>query len=253
MQDLAKLSDLAACEIEKLRAEGIVLTPAEIVELNALGWAVETPETRRLLARGVPVEIGGVYLWPLSLYAQEWFARVGARLGDNIGQTYALAYAMAHGRDDGEPLAFEGRPAEKIIARWGKSLKCTFGELNVAIAQILQQEEEAEQPPEETGGMTAGDLSALLAAACGDTPDFWERRCASGYALAVLSAIILQNQAEKKSCMADPRIKAERALGWAIAKIEKSRIKVGAVSPKPPFLTEPGALGERALPEIEIP
>ena len=62
MQDLAKLSELAEAEIESLRAEGIDLTPAEIIEINALGWAVESPETRRLLARGVPVAVGGVYL-----------------------------------------------------------------------------------------------------------------------------------------------------------------------------------------------
>jgi len=41
MQDLAKLSELAEAEIETLRADGIDLTPAEIVEINALGWAAD--------------------------------------------------------------------------------------------------------------------------------------------------------------------------------------------------------------------
>ena len=224
MQDLAKLSELALAEIDNLRADGIDLTPAEIIEINALGWAVETPETRRLLARGAPVEIGGIYLWPMSLYAQEWFNRVGCQLDGNKQQAYALAYAMAHGRDDGEPLAIEGRTAEKTIARWARSLKCTFGELNVAISQILQQEEEAEQPPDETGGMSIGDFSAFLASACpGASPDFWERRCASSYTHAVLDCMVRQNSAEGHKTMADPRIKSERALGWAIEKIKKNR------------------------------
>jgi len=223
MQDLAKLSELAQAEIESLRADGIDLTPAEIIELNALGWAVESPETRRLLSRGAPVPVAGLYLWPLSLYAQEWFNRVGCHLNGNTRQAYALAYAMAHGRDDGEPLAMEGREAEKVVSRWAKSLKCTFGELNVAISQILQQEEDYEQPSSETGGMAVGDFSAFMAVATGDDPDFWERRCAAGYTYAVLDCITRQNSAEGRKTMADPRIKAERALGYKIEQIKKSR------------------------------
>jgi len=226
MQDLAKLSELAEAEIESLRAEGITLTPAEIIEINALGWAVESPETRRLLARGAPVAVGGATLWPMSLYAQDWFDRVGCHLDSNMRQTYALAYAMAHGRDEGEPLVIEGRTAEKAVSRWAKSLKCTFGELNVAISQILQQDEDAEQPPSETGGMAMGDFSAFLASACGGDPDFWERRCAAGYTHAVLDCMVRQNSAEGHKTLADPRIKAERALGWAIEKIKKSRQEV---------------------------
>ena len=223
MQDLAKLSELAEAEIESLRAEGIDLTPAEIIEINALGWAVESPETRRLLARGVPVAVGGVYLWPMSLYAQDWFNRVGCKLDGNKQQAYALAYAMAHGRNDGEPLAIDGRIANKTVKSWSKSLKCTFGELNVAISQIIQQDEDYEQPPEESGGMSMGDFSAFLASACGGDPDFWERRCATGYTHAVLDCLVRQNSADGHKTMSDPRIKANRALGWCAEKIKKSR------------------------------
>ena len=226
MQDLAKLSELAEAEIETLRADGIDLTPAEIIEINALGWAVESPETRRLLARGAPVSIGGVYLWPMSLYAQEWFYRVGCEMSTLRRQTYAMAYAMTHGRDDGEPLAMSGLKAELVVLAWGLCRKCTFGELNVAISQVLAQDEDAEQPPSETGGMTMGDFSAFLAAVCGGDPDFWERRCASGYTHAVLDALCRQNSAEGHKTMADPRIKAERALGWKIECIKKSRKEV---------------------------
>jgi len=226
MQDLAKLSELAEAEIESLRADGIDLTPADIIEINALGWAVESPETRRLLARGAPVAVGGTILWPMSLYAQDWFNRVGCQLDGNRQQTFALAYAMAHGRNDGDPLAIDGRDAEKAVKRWGRSLKCTFGELNVAISQVLQQDEDADQPPEETGGMAMGDFSAFLAASCGGDPDFWERRCAAGYTHAVLDCIVRQNSAEGQKTLADPRLKAERAIGWAIEKIKKSRKEV---------------------------
>jgi len=139
----------------------------------------------------------------MSLYAQDWFNRVGCYLNGNIRQTYALAYAMVHGRDEGEPLAMEGRDAEKAVSCWGKSLKCTFGELNVAISQILQQDEDAEQPPDESGGMSMGDFSAFLASACGGDPDFWERRCAAGYTHAVLDSLVRQNSADGHKTMAD--------------------------------------------------
>ena len=76
-----RLNDLAAREIAALESEGIRLTAAEVVKLNALGWAIETPCARRELSRGVPVMLcEGVYLWPLTIQAADWFDRVGERL-----------------------------------------------------------------------------------------------------------------------------------------------------------------------------
>jgi hypothetical protein len=225
MQDLAKLSELASAEIETLRSDGIELTPEEIVEINALGWAVETPEARLSLSRGVPVYIGGCALWPLTLYAQEWFDRVGCRLPGLALQTYALAYAMHYGRTDGEELTHTGIRAAVVVAAWAAKLRCTFGELNEAISQIMQQDEEYEQPPAREGDkrMSIGEVSAMLSAALGGDPDFWERRCAASYAYDVLEASVRQNQVDDKPNAADPRIVATRALGWAVKKIRNKR------------------------------
>jgi len=250
MQDLAKLSDFASYSIETLIEEGHDVTPADIVELSALGWGVESPETRRLLARGAPVEIAGVYLWPMTLYAQEWFDRVGCKLPGKA-ETYALAYCMAHGRgdsqvagktaetwvgklkslvyfiardvDDGEPLKIDGRTAIKEVKRWRRSLKCTFGELNVAISQVLMQDEEPEVPVQDTGGMTIGDFSAFLASALGATPDYWERQCSAGYTHAVLDAMVRQNTAEGQATSTDPKMKANMVFAEAVEKIRKRR------------------------------
>jgi len=220
MQDMAKLNGLAEAEIDGLMADGIIPTPAEIVELNALAWAVESPESRRLLSRGIPIECGCAYLWPLTLYGQEWFDRVGCRLSN---PTAALAYAMAKQYDDGEPLALDGRAAEKAVKAFGRALRCTVAQLNVAISQVLQQEEEADTPPSQSGGMSIGDFSAFLASVAGSTPEFWERRCSAGYTHAVLDAVTRQNTAEGRASSSDPRIRAERALGWAVEKIRQSR------------------------------
>lgn len=243
MDDRATLNHLAEAEIERLRENGVELTPAEIVKLNSLGWDVQTPETRRHLSRGVPVEVAGVYLWPLSLYAQDWFDRVGSRMRGEIAQGYALAYAMAYGRAEGEPLAISGRAARKTVKRWGKKLKCTYGEMAVAMEQVLTQEEESELPPDKTasGGMSFGEFSAFLASACGGDPDFWERRCSSGYTHAVLTALAKQNDADGKSTAGDARIHAERALGWAAEKIEILR---GNRNPPDGYKVENGEIVE---------
>jgi hypothetical protein len=71
--------------------------------------------------------------------------------------------------------------------------------------------------------MGIGDFSAFLASACGATPDFWERRCAASYCHAVLDALVRQNRADDKPSISDPRIQADRALGWAVEKIRQSR------------------------------
>ena len=137
-------------------------------------------------------------------------------------QGFALAYAMAYGRSEGEPLAMDGRTARKTVMKWGRKLKCTYGEIAVAMEQVLTQEDESELPPDKSksAGMSIGEFSAFLAAACGGDPDFWERRCSSGYTHAVLTALAKQNDADGKSTAGDASIHAERALGWAAEKIE---------------------------------
>jgi len=223
MMDASELSGLAEGEIAMLQADGITLTPADIVMINALSWNVETPESRRLLSRGIPVFVDGVTLWPLTLTADEWYSRVGSQFRSNKLCTYALAYAMAHGRDDGYALSHDGRDAERAINLWRRKLKCTIRELDTAMAQIIAQDKEYELPPDKSDqhGMTLGEFSASLAAAVGGDVEFWERRCSSAYAFSVMFAIAQQNRADDRPMDGDPRIDAERALGWAIVKIRE--------------------------------
>lgn len=226
----AQLNDLAEAELDRLRADGIDPNDADIVRINALAWRVETPETRRLLSRGVPVSVGGATLWPLTLLASDWFDRVGAHMRGRTA-TYALAYAMAHGRGSGTAMDAEGREAERAVRAWARRLRCTDGELEVAIAQVFDQDAEPELPPGVDGKpMTPGDFSAHLAAAVGGTADFWERRCALSYAFAVMAAAAAQNRADGQPNAGDPRLRAERALGLAIDRIRKREARHGAAA-----------------------
>lgn len=224
MQNLRQLSDLAEAEIEKLSADGFTLTPRDIVQINALAWACETPESRLLLSRGVPVFVGGVALWPLTLYAAGWIERVGCKLQGGERQTLALAYAMAYGRSEGTELDVTERDADKAIAIWRRTLRCTPDELKEAITQVLNQDALIDAPASPgSHPMTAGELSAFLTAATGGRPELWERQVAVGYAFGLLTAILQQNKADDRPTAWDPRIRAERALGWCIERIRKRK------------------------------
>jgi hypothetical protein len=225
--DHAKLNDLARAEIDALRAGGVMPTDEEIVELNALAWAVETPEARRHLSRGVPVQVGSAWLWPLTLCAADWLERVGAAMDPGL-YGRAIAYAMSHAYAEGHELDLEGASAEKAVKGWARRLRCTPAELIEAVEQVQAQDEDPEMPGGDPdaiaahAGMSRGDYSAFLVAATGQTPEFWERRCAQGYTFAVLQAVIRQKMAEAGAPVKDDaKIKAEIALGWAAEKARR--------------------------------
>jgi hypothetical protein len=221
VDETAKLNSLAKSEIETLAAEGISLTPEEVVEINALGWAVHNPETRRMLSRGRPVPLAGHYLWPLTMRAVDWLDANKYSIGQI---TPAMGYAMCYGRSEGPELEVYGEQADKSVKRWFKSLRANMDEFVEAVRQVDYQDLRPDLPSDTTGrAMSMGDFSAFLAATCGADADFWERRASMGYCLAVLSTFVMQNHADKRPCMQDPKIIAERALGFAIEKIRASR------------------------------
>jgi len=221
MEDTAKLNDLARAEIHQLKQEGIELTPEEIVEINALAWRVQTPETRRTLSRGRPVPVGGVWLWPLTIRAVDWMEQNDFSLAS---ASPAMGYAMAYGRSDSGELDVYGETAKQAVKNWFKGLNATLAEFTEAVKQVDNQDSQPDTPPDINGkAMTLGDLSAFLVATCGADADFWERRVSLSYALSVITMMVMQNHADKKPCAQDPRIIAERALGYAVEKIRMSR------------------------------
>jgi len=231
VRDCATINDAAQAEIDGLAEEGIALTPGEIVKLSWLGWQVETPEHRLLSARGRPVFVGGVTLWPLTAVASDWFRDVGVRLPGRM-QEGALAYAMAHGRDDGPALDVTGRAAHEAVRSFARRLRCTPAELTEALAQVLAQSETDEMPPagEPAGEMSAGDMSAFLCAAVGGAPEVWERQVSMPYVLQLMRTITQQNRADDRPVAGDPRVEAVKALAWYVHQIKQSRKQPGAAS-----------------------
>lgn len=221
MDHTATLNELARAEIDALVRDGITPTPDEVVAINALGWSIHTPETRRLLARGRPVPLGGVMLWPLTMRAVDWLQRNQIRL-DTVSP--AMGYAMAFGRSDGPEMDSEGRAAHDAVNAWFKALRVTRAEFAEAVRQVDEQDRQPAVPVDPDGKpMTLGDFSAFLSAACGADPEFWERRCSVSYCNSVLTHVVLQNWADKRPCAQDPRIIAERAMGHLIEQIRAKR------------------------------
>ena len=212
------LSPLAEAEIDGLTADGITPTAAEIVELNELARLMENPVSRVALSRGKPISVGGVYLWPMTLAASDWFRTIGGNLPGQTLQTYALAYAMAYGRKE---LPQDWKQAQRAVKQWSRKLRCRMTELEAAIEAVVDQDE----PPPDTGetgqSATPGELSIMLAAMTKTDPAVWEYQCSLTYVLAMLDTIVSQNAAEGESSKHDPRIKAERALGLVVHRIRK--------------------------------
>ena len=213
LPDHATLNDKAAAEIERLTALGCAVPPADVVRLNALAWAIETPEVRMRLARGTPVKCGTAWLWPLTLAAADWFQRSGCDMPD--AQT-ALAFAMAHG--DTEGIATADWPT---VRAWKRSLRCTAGQLVEAVSQVLAQDDEPEIPKARTES-ARHSLTALLVAQCGGTVEQWERRVSLSFCVDALQASMAQDEAGgRKTPHNDPTMRAELAMLIAVEEIEK--------------------------------
>lgn len=219
MDEAATLSSVAEGEIAALELEGIQLTASEIVELNALGWAVEHPSLRRELSRGRPVPVGGVWLWPITMRGLSFLQHNGFPM-DVV--TPAMGFALCFGRSEGCEMDLDGHAAEKAVMGWFKSLRCTKAEFEEAVRQVDAQDAPPVLPPDPEGKpMTLGAFCMFLAAVCGGDADFWERRCSMSYCFQRLALREMQNNADKRPCSHDPRIVAERALGFAVQKIRE--------------------------------
>lgn len=219
------LNDLARAKIEALAGEGIVCTPDDVVLLNRLAWEIETPAHRLSLARGTPVFLGDVALWPLTLAAEAWWQRAIAFTRREARQTALLAFAMAHCRNQKALDAINPLTAYKQAEKWANNLPCRRQELFEAISQILEQETDTPTVPDpkaQIHGMTAPQMVAVLVAVVGGTPAMWEREVAVGYLREQFRTIHAQMAAEHGQTLRDSEcIEGTRQLGLATEAIRR--------------------------------
>ena len=214
MTRYATIPDVARGVIDDLIADGCMPNADEVVNMSALGHLGEEPEQRALTARGRPVSVGGVVLWPLTIAAGAWMEQIAK---DYRNRRAVLAYAMAHGRD-----ARLDEVQEHVVNKWYRSIKATPGEIDVALAEIILQDEQPEQPKsDDERHASAASLSAIMCATVGGTPEQWERMCSIGYCHDVLAVAVAQNAVDGRKNASDPRIQAQIAMYWAAEKVRR--------------------------------
>jgi len=228
------VSDLAKAEAESLQAAGIQLTLAEAVQLNEAGLKVEGQENRANPAKaGRPVRAGNVWLWPMTLAANEWFFEIGLpHYATERGKMMAMAFALAHGR---KPKTFRGLVGKariwRTVNRWMLGVGATFEELEDAIYRVSP---ELSYPhhlrcgasqSDPTGKGSSGIINQLVAAT-GRTADYWRGQDIS-YAGGILMTIYTQ-LAISSGCAAmeedrHDRVTAEGEFDLLVRAIKKAR------------------------------
>jgi hypothetical protein len=205
----AKLSDHAAHRIEELTAEGVTVTYADAVMINAICWEMRGVGGDDCgLSRGRPVCVGNVMLWPLTVQALHALDAIDTDGMSDETQAYTLAYIMAHARTAG---AFDGGISADNVTLWASQLTCTAGELASGIVEVNRQS--AGYETESNAGAAKTDLADLvmtLQRLFGETAEYWEREVSASYA----TRLIMEEAVARSGKSGNPKtVMLTKALG----------------------------------------
>ena len=225
MLDIGNLSHVAQYEIDDLAAAGITLTPAEIVRLNALCHESTHPDASAVSYTGTPVRLPAThnrYLWPYTIAAAEWYQWACDTLPDEH-KIFALVYALEYGRTAGAfDQLWQKDTAIKSVKKYRRGLRCTLGELIVAVGQIINEGGEIpDDPPDATVG-NHDQMLVQLVAMTGVPADEWRYRASLKYCIAQITACRTLAEAGGHNTT-DAKIEAERRIGQYLKKIRESR------------------------------
>lgn len=140
VQEGVVVSQYAIDEIEDLREAGYTVSLRQVMEINALGCAVEYGQPSVFSAPRVS-RVGEELLHELSIAAEYWFRDFAGEWWRDESLVIALAWANAHSREVGffESWTKE-RAARKAIVKWYRSLACTDSEFNAAFNYVNRTE-----------------------------------------------------------------------------------------------------------------
>lgn len=199
-----RLSRVAAGKVRELREEhGVEPTLDEIIWLHELGRKVENPVAGEAALTDLPIKVGNVYLWPLSVSASIWLHERALPWFEHspILAMYAMAFAMAHGRGqatgDGPKTLqdlMDRDAATAVIHAWASMITCTRAELEAAMDSVLDAGDgdeaagDTEQPIKP--GVDWLNIVNELAVRTGTDPEYWKKgtsrqACIKAYLAAV--------------------------------------------------------------------
>lgn len=134
------VSEYAIAIIDDLRDDGYDITLRQIIELNALGCAVEFAQPEVISAPRV-AKAGESYLRELTIQAHLWFRDYAARWWEGESLVIALAWANCHARKRGYFRQYNNERKTRIkIVAWYRSLNCTELEFHAAYNYVNRVE-----------------------------------------------------------------------------------------------------------------
>lgn len=165
------VSPMAIAEIEDLQEAGYALTLQQIIEINALGCAVEHSGPDVFAAPRVAM-VGNRILHELSIQAEKWFREYAGKWWQQESLVIALAWANCYSRIPGffKQFTLENKARMTIVA-WYCSLSCTEDQFNSAFAYVNRTERFASVPEETKEEREAREEAELAEILPVDAPD----------------------------------------------------------------------------------
>lgn len=216
------VTDLGEDYFDRLHAEGIRLTPQEVLDIQRLSLEASgiTDAERVRLSRGAPVLVGGSYLYPLTFAALEWLDAVEPLIRGESTRVMAMAAAMCHGHDRAI-MATRGDDAVRIVKFFKKGLTATLSEVVEAIRLVTGETplgEAAEDGP-------AGNLVLTAAALTGIEPDKLEHDVSVTYLAALVAEIVENNVRANGGQTPNPKLIALKELEAYVGKLRERHAK----------------------------
>ena len=186
-----KLTDLASSEIERLEADGIHVTPQQVLYIQQLSLDVVSPVDGISLARGVPMRVGNVVLWPPTVASYVFFSKVDERQDISPRmKLYSLAYAMCYAHDADKVCQDVDL---KAIRKWSRHLCCRVEELAAAVTEILgdgAKPVEKKIKDDKDLRYSVAAMAQEAAILCGGSIEQWEYQCTIPYVAEMIKRAI---------------------------------------------------------------
>ena len=202
---MSRLTETLENDLALLEAQGISLTPEEMIWLNDLARVVENPHGRvGAMWAGAPIKAGGFTFWTLTLQSGEWFRSVACQHFDTEKMLHAaLGFASAFGRDAALPswataptfAELNDNPnAVKTVKRFSRRFRGTQKELQSVLFRLMPDINAPHPiPTTESPDLDDDSLLADLIAGAGQTKEYWQTQH-SGFVLKVLAAMCKQGE-----------------------------------------------------------
>lgn len=212
------IPDLAVAELDALRNDGAEPTWQEVADVIALCRRIQSPEVRLMVAKGLPVRIGGAKLWPLTIRAAAWLDAAYGAFSDPAWCGRSVAYAMAHARMAGDSAwPCTSAAVRATVRRWWRNLTATEREVVEAIRQIEAQSSDA---PEAKANRRKRAVE-ILSRYCATTG--YDPATVEGLRVDVAAQVVIAVHAAAQDAGEDMRdsdtLDAEHGLGVLLARI----------------------------------